>query len=112
MRNLDTQAVESAYLAANAQAYCGFMPLLAALKAYRQAECKPFKDALTIAAIREGLPIEVFNADTNQPYWKTVVFWEDTQFWNEYPAMEDWWPHESCLKWWTHYRIPFNPEEG
>lgn len=80
--------------------------ITAAIRTYQKTECKPFKDAPR----DDGALIEVFGGQDDFPCWKPVVYDEERDIWQAYPELIDWWKHESCLQFWTHYRIPFNPK--
>lgn len=94
--------------------------LEAAITAYRQAECKPFKDAP-----RDGTVIEAYFVKNlwNHPKWRpawrsdqngwvtveySTILVNDVRCWKEVSS-ERVFGDGHCF---THYRIPFNPEEG
>ena len=122
MSKLDTEAVEIAYLKANEkqERYVNFIALIKAISAYRQAECKPFKDAP-----RDGTVIEAYFVKNlwNRPKWRpawrsdqsgwvtveySTLLINDVRCWKEVSS-ERVFGDGHCF---THYRIPFNPEEG
>lgn len=81
--------------------------LEAAITAYRQAECKPFKDAP-----RDGTAIQAW--DTKTEWWRNIRFCEvgHNQYWGSMEQSNLVWGEGNALSTFTHYRIPFNPEEG
>lgn len=74
----------------------------AAITAYRQAECKPFKDAP-----RDGSVIEAWHKRKKQ--W--VYVHHNHGCWSLI-GTNIYWGTEAGLKLFTFFRLPFNPEEG
>jgi len=74
--------------------------LYEAILAYRQAECKPFKDAP-----RDGTDVEAWNGSL----WETISVVDD--HWHACSDGAQFCPVDNVTAY-THYRIPFNPEEG
>ena len=71
-----------------------------AILAFRQAECKPFKDAP-----RDGTDIEAYNGNL----WETITAVEG--YWHACSDGARFCDVDNTTAY-THYRIPFNPEEG
>ena len=81
-----------------------------AINAYRQAECKPFKDAP-----RDGTVVEAW--DKLGDSWRNLC-WTSSEYengdscWRLLETGSTEFTREEGVSYFSHYRIPFNPEEG
>ena len=82
-----------------------YVATCSAIRAYRQAECKPFKDAP-----RDGTSIQAW--DTNTGWWRNIRFCEvgRNQYWGSVEQDDLVWGESKALSNFSHYRIPFNPK--
>lgn len=101
MSKFDPQALEAAWkaMSESAQACPTKIPEVTdIINAYRQAECKPFKDAP-----RDGTDIEAYNGSL----WETITVVEG--YWHACSDGARFCDVDNTTAY-THYRIPFNPE--
>lgn len=75
-----------------------------AINAYRQAECKPFKDA------PRDVGVEIEGYHSGDKCWVTLAY--DVAGWVDKFTEDVLYSLDYAKVLFTFYRIPFNPEEG